>query len=294
LRSRTLTRRRVARLESPACSGFVPAQRQTPGQSKLQPLTTNCSYECPGRESNPHAFRRHPLKMVCLPIPPPGRIFDSESLGPFFQGRRGVLAQRSRCEQASNLELLRGGRGGWRQLGDVGRGCSARCGLSRWSGRPRGCAGRHRGSHSLKGQGQGGEEEEPGTDGRDATEKRHRAAPAEGAGSRAAAEGSAHPGILPRLEKNDENHEDAEKDVDGSEKSQHRAAHPTESPRPVTTPSPALVASTGNVRPISTYRCPLYRAAQAPGHASMGVAGRPGVQGDDETRSGDEGRGGPP
>src|SRR5262244_1294068 len=27
---------------------------------------------CPGGDSNPHALRRHPLKMVCLPVPPPG------------------------------------------------------------------------------------------------------------------------------------------------------------------------------------------------------------------------------
>lgn len=27
---------------------------------------------CPGRDLNPHALRRHPLKMVCLPISPPG------------------------------------------------------------------------------------------------------------------------------------------------------------------------------------------------------------------------------
>src|SRR5438093_6628135 len=26
--------------------------------------------ECRRRDSNPHASRRHPLKMVCLPIPP--------------------------------------------------------------------------------------------------------------------------------------------------------------------------------------------------------------------------------
>lgn len=26
--------------------------------------------ECPGADSNRHAFRRHPLKMVCLPVPP--------------------------------------------------------------------------------------------------------------------------------------------------------------------------------------------------------------------------------
>ena len=29
---------------------------------------------CPGRDSNSHALRRHPLKMVCLPVPPPGRL----------------------------------------------------------------------------------------------------------------------------------------------------------------------------------------------------------------------------
>ncbi len=28
---------------------------------------------CPRGDSNSHDFRRHPLKMVCLPIPPRGQ-----------------------------------------------------------------------------------------------------------------------------------------------------------------------------------------------------------------------------
>src|SRR5213083_3425569 len=35
-----------------------------------EPLPLRISNECRRRDSNPHASRRHPLKMVCLPIPP--------------------------------------------------------------------------------------------------------------------------------------------------------------------------------------------------------------------------------
>ena len=28
---------------------------------------------CPGRDSNPHLFTDYPLKVACLPIPPPGQ-----------------------------------------------------------------------------------------------------------------------------------------------------------------------------------------------------------------------------
>src|SRR5690606_32072274 len=28
---------------------------------------------CPGRDSNPHSFRHYPLKIACLPVPPPGQ-----------------------------------------------------------------------------------------------------------------------------------------------------------------------------------------------------------------------------
>src|SRR5450755_1790387 len=59
------------------------------------------------------------------------------------------------------------------------------------------------------------------------------------------------------------------------------------------TPGPSRVASTGNVRPISTYRCPPERAPNLPGHEPMGATGRPGVQGNDSTGSVDEGGCGP-
>ena len=45
--------------------------------------------ECPGRDSNSHALRRHPLKMVCLPVPPPG----------LFVKRGRVLAKARRARK---------------------------------------------------------------------------------------------------------------------------------------------------------------------------------------------------
>src|SRR5213083_3160988 len=49
-----------------------------------EPLPLRISNECRRRDSNPHASRRHPLKMVCLPIPP-----LRQSLY-FFSGVAGV------------------------------------------------------------------------------------------------------------------------------------------------------------------------------------------------------------
>ena len=38
-------------------------------------LTLEYQLECPGRDLNPHAVNRHhPLKVACLPIPPPGQF----------------------------------------------------------------------------------------------------------------------------------------------------------------------------------------------------------------------------
>ena len=38
---------------------------------------------CDGGDSNSHASQRHPLKMVCLPIPPPSRVWDDSIRWPF-------------------------------------------------------------------------------------------------------------------------------------------------------------------------------------------------------------------
>jgi site-specific recombinase XerD len=48
-------------------------RRDAPTKKPPSSENLEASSECPGRDSNPHTFRRHPLKMVCLPIPPPGR-----------------------------------------------------------------------------------------------------------------------------------------------------------------------------------------------------------------------------
>ena len=44
-------------------------------KKKADALTRVClwNFWCPGRDSNPHASRRYPLKIVRLPIPPPGQ-----------------------------------------------------------------------------------------------------------------------------------------------------------------------------------------------------------------------------
>ena len=72
------------------------------------PDTPASDQECPGRDSNSHASRRHPLKMVCLPVPPPGLCGC------------GVLAKRL-IGRKSGGRLACQGRS-WRALGaDPGR-----------------------------------------------------------------------------------------------------------------------------------------------------------------------------
>src|SRR5215470_2252416 len=56
---------------------------------------------CRRRDSNPHASRRHPLKMVCLPIPPLRRGSTSFSSLLLFRRRRC-------CRGALLLLALRG------------------------------------------------------------------------------------------------------------------------------------------------------------------------------------------
>lgn len=50
---------------------------------------------CPGRDLNPHASRRHPLKMVRLPVPPPGQEKNQD---------RFVLVRKARVELACPFE----------------------------------------------------------------------------------------------------------------------------------------------------------------------------------------------
>ena len=49
---------------------------------------------CPRRESNPHAFRLQLLRLVCLPIPPPGHGLR----GPSARGQREVVVRRQGLE----------------------------------------------------------------------------------------------------------------------------------------------------------------------------------------------------
>src|SRR5262245_57537030 len=66
--------------------------------------------KCRRRDSNPHASRRHPLKMVCLPIPPLRRGLTCASM----QGAQRVhasaffllLFRRRRCSGRRLLLLL--------------------------------------------------------------------------------------------------------------------------------------------------------------------------------------------
>src|SRR5262249_2601199 len=52
---------------------FPPERSRTPSHRVLRPaLRGTRETGCPGRDSTPHPFRRPPLKMVCLPVPPPG------------------------------------------------------------------------------------------------------------------------------------------------------------------------------------------------------------------------------
>jgi hypothetical protein len=106
---------------------------------------------------------------------------------------------------------------------------------SRWLRCRAGC---DRRPHALERQRQRGEEEESCADSRHPAEECHRAAAAKSAGRCASAQGSTHPGILPRLEEDDENHENAEENVDDSQKGQHRGAQPTEMRAALTTPHP--------------------------------------------------------
>src|SRR3990167_5614096 len=56
--------------------------------------------ECPRRDSNPYASRRQPLKLVCLPVPPPGHFIrnslsESDALIPDrLTGGRGKSVAR--------------------------------------------------------------------------------------------------------------------------------------------------------------------------------------------------------
>ncbi len=43
-------------------------------KNKRPPVSRRPLSSCPRRDSNPYTFRRQPLKLVCLPVPPPGRF----------------------------------------------------------------------------------------------------------------------------------------------------------------------------------------------------------------------------
>src|SRR6185369_1988670 len=47
---------------------------------------------CPRGDSNPHTLRRYHLKVVRLPIPPPGLIFPNLPAGQCFSGSAGFGA----------------------------------------------------------------------------------------------------------------------------------------------------------------------------------------------------------
>ena len=54
---------------SEACLSALPSETKKPLK------TAAFHYWCPGRDSNSHAVNRHyPLKVACLPIPPPGLL----------------------------------------------------------------------------------------------------------------------------------------------------------------------------------------------------------------------------
>ena len=52
---------------------------------------------CGRGDLNPHAFRRHPLKMVCLPVPPLPHLFFSKPLYTAHPERQIPLSG-MRCE----------------------------------------------------------------------------------------------------------------------------------------------------------------------------------------------------
>jgi hypothetical protein len=56
--------KRAALLSPPKTKAQLPLNLR-----RHEPLTIS-SFKCGRRDLNPHGFRRHPLKMVCLPIPP--------------------------------------------------------------------------------------------------------------------------------------------------------------------------------------------------------------------------------
>src|SRR5438067_11470696 len=49
--------------------GKLPEKRRADAMSAL----SRTRAWCPGEDSNSHGFTRQPLKLVCLPVPPPGR-----------------------------------------------------------------------------------------------------------------------------------------------------------------------------------------------------------------------------
>src|SRR5258708_32213169 len=64
-----------------------------------------CSDWCGRGDLNPHAFRRHPLKMVCLPVPPLP-LFEAASIiakgvSVLYDGREGFRVEAGAAHQGS-------------------------------------------------------------------------------------------------------------------------------------------------------------------------------------------------
>jgi hypothetical protein len=62
--------------------------------------------ECRRRDSNPHASRRHPLKMVCLPIPPlrlTENLIRRWGSRRWFRSCRSRSCRRCRCRRARRV-----------------------------------------------------------------------------------------------------------------------------------------------------------------------------------------------
>src|SRR5450631_1891458 len=59
---------------------------------------------CGRGDLNPHAFRRHPLKMVCLPVPPlpqRGRSIIAKGVSILDDGSEGFRVQAGAADQSS-------------------------------------------------------------------------------------------------------------------------------------------------------------------------------------------------
>src|SRR5574340_1221481 len=71
----------------------------TTARLRIECSTTELRWHpCPGADSNRDALRHHPLKMACLPIPPPGRLLCST---------RTMRAARTTCNSCHGADGAR-------------------------------------------------------------------------------------------------------------------------------------------------------------------------------------------